>query len=280
MKQPDVICMIPARGGSKRLKRKNVLPFAGKPLLEWTIIQAKCAHCLTDKDIYLTTDDDEIEEIGRRHNINIIRRPDWPDADIITVGVAYRHALDEIFKKRKPDLCFGLLPTTPCRLPGDIDGVLARYQEMKPLYPDCHEVISIVPIREFLVWKHIPHHQIKYMIFDNTWGYFVQGPATHIYEAEWYYHWIEKRHHWEAVLPMQDRNRIMYYNPCKWFQQFDIDDRDTFDLNELIFERYILSGEDEAIYWRYKENDMARIPKGIAARVSGDVQGEANERCN
>ena len=106
----NLIGLTIARGGSRRLKRKNVLPFAGKPLVEWTIIQLRCAKCLSDKDIYLSTDDDEIAEIGERNNVNIIWRPDWPDADYLSAGAVFYHAMGEIWKKRKATHMLSLLP--------------------------------------------------------------------------------------------------------------------------------------------------------------------------
>ena len=60
----NIIAVIIARGGSQRVPRKNTKSFCGKSLVEWSIIQARCTRCLTDADIYLSTDDDEIAEIG------------------------------------------------------------------------------------------------------------------------------------------------------------------------------------------------------------------------
>jgi CMP-N-acetylneuraminic acid synthetase len=280
----DPIALIQARGGSRRLKRKNVLPFAGKPLLEWTILQARCAKCFRDKDIYLSTDDDEIAEVGHRNNINVIRRPDWPDADLVSGGSVWKHMIGEIWKKRKATHAIGMLPTTPCRLPDDIDNLLKRYLEIKPLYPNCHEVISITPVREFLLFKHLQGPECMYQIFDNQWGYMIPGPATHLYELDWYYDFVEiepgKRNHDITEISPKDDGRLLYYNPTKWFQQWDIDDRDTFDLNELIFEKFILRGEDETIYRRYKNGDMAQVSKGKAARLQESLPGEKKGRGN
>ncbi len=58
------IAMIPARGGSKRIPRKNIKPFCGKPMIAWSIEAAK-ASCLFDR-IIVTTDDNEIAEVARQ----------------------------------------------------------------------------------------------------------------------------------------------------------------------------------------------------------------------
>ena len=54
----NIACIIPARGGSKRVPRKNVMEFCGKPLIAWSIEQAKASQYI--KDVYVSSDDDEI----------------------------------------------------------------------------------------------------------------------------------------------------------------------------------------------------------------------------
>jgi pseudaminic acid cytidylyltransferase len=56
------VAIIPARGGSKRLPRKNIRMFCGKPLVAWSIIQALNSYFIDD--VYVSTDDQEIAEIA------------------------------------------------------------------------------------------------------------------------------------------------------------------------------------------------------------------------
>ena len=124
------VCIITARGGSKRLYRKNVKLFCGKPLVEWSIIQARASHLLIG--IWLSTDDEEIAEIGSRHGINIIRRPDWDDPDLLSVNVPIKHALEEIEKQGIDyDSVIDLLPTQVCKRPDNLDKMILRYAELK-----------------------------------------------------------------------------------------------------------------------------------------------------
>jgi pseudaminic acid cytidylyltransferase len=68
------LCVIPARGGSKRIPRKNIRPFCGKPMISWSI-QAAIASELFDK-IIVSTDDDEIADVARSHGAEApFRRP-------------------------------------------------------------------------------------------------------------------------------------------------------------------------------------------------------------
>ena len=59
----NILGGIPARGGSKRLPRKNILPLAGRPLIEWTIRAARDSGVLAD--FVVSTDDPEIAEVAR-----------------------------------------------------------------------------------------------------------------------------------------------------------------------------------------------------------------------
>lgn len=65
----NVVALIPARGGSKELPRKNVLPVAGKPLIAWTIEDAKAARLVNR--IIIMTDDEEIAAVARQHGAEV-----------------------------------------------------------------------------------------------------------------------------------------------------------------------------------------------------------------
>lgn len=70
MRKP--VALIPARGGSKRLPRKNILPIDGKPMMHWTIKAAQESGLFSQ--VYLTTDDDEYAEVGAQAGASILRR--------------------------------------------------------------------------------------------------------------------------------------------------------------------------------------------------------------
>ena len=60
----NTLCVIPARGGSKRIPRKNIKDFKGKPMLNWSIEKAISSNLF--KNIIVSTDDDEIANIARK----------------------------------------------------------------------------------------------------------------------------------------------------------------------------------------------------------------------
>ncbi|WP_423064035.1 cytidylyltransferase domain-containing protein [Candidiatus Paracoxiella cheracis] len=117
-----ILAVIPARGGSKRLPRKNILPFNGKPLLAWTIAAANRSKYL-DKIIF-SSEDDEIIEVARKYKVEIpYKRPDELAADHVTASEVVLHALSEF-----PNYDFVVLlqTTSPLRTAQDIDNAIER----------------------------------------------------------------------------------------------------------------------------------------------------------
>ena len=68
------LCIIPARGGSKRIPRKNIRPFNGKPMIAHSILAARSAGCF--EQIIVSTDDDEIAQIAQQYGE--AEFDDWP----------------------------------------------------------------------------------------------------------------------------------------------------------------------------------------------------------
>ena len=86
------IALIPARGGSKRIPRKNIRPFRGKPMIAWSIAAAQAANCF-DR-IVVSTDDEEIAAVALRHGAEVpFFRPAALSDDQATTQAVVRHAL-------------------------------------------------------------------------------------------------------------------------------------------------------------------------------------------
>lgn len=116
------VAIIPARGGSKGLPRKNVLPFAGKPLIAWNI-QAALASSSVDT-VVVSTDDAEIAAAARRFGAEVIDRPAALANDTASSESALLHALDSLEQKgQRFDVLVFLQCTSPLTTPEDIDGV-------------------------------------------------------------------------------------------------------------------------------------------------------------
>ena len=114
------IAVIPARGGSKGLPRKNVRPFCGKPLIAWTIESAQRAERV--ERVVVSTDDPEIAAVSRAWGAEVVNRPPELSGDTAPSEAALLHALDELGVGRG-HLAF-LQCTAPLMLPSDIDGTV------------------------------------------------------------------------------------------------------------------------------------------------------------
>lgn len=116
-RKPEVMALIPARGGSKSVPRKNLLPVAGKPLIAYSIMHAKMCSSITR--VVVSTDDDEIAEVARRHGAEVpFKRPAEAATDTATDLQVFQHALGWFAEQGySPELVVHLRPTGPVRQP-------------------------------------------------------------------------------------------------------------------------------------------------------------------
>ena len=148
MKHINVICIIPARGGSKGIPRKNVRLLAGKPLIVHSIEQSRLASsiCLT----VVSTDDDEIAEISTAAGAKVIRRPFEISGDDASSESAVIHTLSELaLENIVPDLVVFLQCTSPIRTFDDIDKAVARLIDQ-----NADSLLSVSPNHRFL-WAEV-----------------------------------------------------------------------------------------------------------------------------
>jgi CMP-N-acetylneuraminic acid synthetase len=118
--------LIPARGGSKGLPRKNVLPLAGKPLISWTIVGA-LSGTLLDR-VIVSTDDEEIVAVARDAGADVpFLRPFELATDTSTSAEVALHALDWLKAAGEQDFDYLALlqPTSPLRNPATIDRAIS-----------------------------------------------------------------------------------------------------------------------------------------------------------
>jgi CMP-N,N'-diacetyllegionaminic acid synthase len=128
-----IVAVITARGGSKGLPRKNVLPLAGKPMIAWTIEAAKSSARL--ERIIVSTDDDEIAEVCRVCGVEVpfMRPPELaedgtPHIDVVEHAVRWLESQDGCF----PDYVLLLQPTSPLRTGRDIDAAIQIAESSHP----------------------------------------------------------------------------------------------------------------------------------------------------
>ena len=111
-KKDRVVAIIPARGGSKRLKRKNIFPIWGKPMLYWSIKAAKDSDYITD--VWVTTEDKEIKKIALKYGAKVHDRDPRTAQDHVYKMEAIREACSHIERNYfKPEIVVSLQANSP-----------------------------------------------------------------------------------------------------------------------------------------------------------------------
>ena len=114
------LCVIPARGGSKRIPRKNIRDFCGKPMIAWSIEAAHASECF-DR-VIVSTDDDEIAKVARAWGAEVpFMRPAELADDYIATRPVVNHAINEFSQRYGvPTWVCCLYPTAPFVTPADL----------------------------------------------------------------------------------------------------------------------------------------------------------------
>jgi N-acylneuraminate cytidylyltransferase len=127
---PSFAAIIPARGGSKGIKKKNIQPLMGKPLICFSIESALESSYI--KDVFVSTDSEEIKEAAKAYNrVKIIDRPAELALDTTPTEPVLLHTLDYIKREDGsfPDYIVLLQPTSPYRRKGAIDRCIEKILE-------------------------------------------------------------------------------------------------------------------------------------------------------
>ena len=142
-KDKTFLAIIPARGGSKRLPRKNVLDLCGKPLIAYSI-EAGLKSKYVDK-VVVSSDDDEILNISKSFRAETIKRPDELASDTATTFDAIKHTIDNF---EKYDYIILLQPTSPLRNEKHIDEAIELLEAKK-----ADSVVSICEMDHSPLWS-------------------------------------------------------------------------------------------------------------------------------
>lgn len=123
-----MVAIIPARGGSKRLPRKNIREIMGKPLLAWVVDALSESVYLGPGDIYVSTDDEEIAEIAARHGASVARRPPELAEDAVWTEPVIQHGILHVEEATaKPvDIALWMNASIPEIQTHDIDSAIGK----------------------------------------------------------------------------------------------------------------------------------------------------------
>ena len=229
-KKNKILGIIPARGGSKGLPKKNIKTFNGKPLIYWTMQSAQNSKFLDE--IYISTDSNEIADVVKDYGIHIpLMRPkelakdDSPSYELIIHAIDYFKSQNKSF-----DYVALLEPTSPLRKKNDIDNAIAKIVD----HPEADSLVSIGEV-------HTEHPDIvkkensdSYLepYFRNEVDIYQRQQANKAY-FPYGVVYISKV---DAFYKNQSfyTKKLIGYNIERW-QNFEIDDQLDFDINEFLF---------------------------------------------
>lgn len=148
----QILALIPARGGSKSIPRKNLIDIAGKPLIAWSIEHALAARRIGR--VIVSTDDTEIAEVAVRYGAEVpFLRPAAYAADHSPDIDVFRHALEYLAEVEDalPEIVVHLRPTGPLRRPQDIDTAIELLLDRPDA--DALRSVSVVHQTPYKMWQ-------------------------------------------------------------------------------------------------------------------------------
>ena len=140
----EILCIIPARSGSKGIQNKNIMDFHGKPLLGWSIEQAQ--KCNYKMKIVVSTDSTEYADIAVKHGAEVpFLRPLEISQDLSTDYEFMNHCVEWLKEHHKYacDIILQLRPTSPTRKVEDINKALEMFLNKRDTFDSLRSVIPV-----------------------------------------------------------------------------------------------------------------------------------------
>jgi CMP-N,N'-diacetyllegionaminic acid synthase len=153
----NILGVVPARGGSKSVPRKNIRPIAGKPLIAYTVLAGTASRHINR--VVVSTDDEEIADVARQFGAEVpFLRPAHLAEDDVTDLPVFAHCLNwlEEHEGYRPNIVVHLRPTAPLRTAAHIDGAIDVLLES----PEADSVRSVCPA---------PQHPLKIWRVEDGW---------------------------------------------------------------------------------------------------------------
>ena len=184
-----ILAIITARAGSKRLPNKNILDLAGKPLIAWTIDEAKKSKYI-DK-LIVSTDSEKIAEISKKYGTEVpfMRPKELADDNATSIDVI-KHAI-EFLGKDKFDYILLLQPTSPLRTIDEIDNAIEMLDDnTKAVVSVCeteHSPLWSNTLPEDLSMKNFIRSEVKNKRSQDLPKYYRLNGAIYIAETKYFY---------------------------------------------------------------------------------------------
>lgn len=223
-------CIIIARGGSTRIPRKNLKLFCGKPLVAWSILASLAADGISET--YVSTDDDEIEEVSEYYGARVIRRDHVSDKYEMG-GEAQIAAVEYLQNAGYPiDGFISLLPTSPCRRRGDLDKLINLWYRHR-----YHDNIFAYNPRETVIMVNVKDTDGGVnVIFDKAHKYFTFAAGDCVSHYPWFKTYIEYLKQVKEEYP----NIMLGIVPLDQWQCQDTDTEEQWEIAEYWFKKKML----------------------------------------
>lgn len=229
----ETVGVILARGGSKGVPRKNVVPFAGAPLISWSILQLKQAGL--DR-VVVSTDSEEIASIASEYGAETLKRPDHLSSDTADGDSALVHGARELSLPPETRIVLAQA-TSPLRLPAHFSEALQLFED-----EDADSLFSAVEFADLCAWSREP--TLRPVTYDFKTRGNRQGRQPLFIENGSFY--ITRVH---TLLRFENRlgGKISLYTMPKWTLP-EIDDPADLELCEPLMLAFVLPSL-EPVHW-------------------------------
>jgi len=176
------LCIIPARGGSKRIPRKNIRPFLGKPIIYYSIKKALESNCFNE--IMVSTDDIEIKKISEKYGASVpFMRSDEKSGDNTTIKEVIINVLNN-YRKMNMDFDYVccIFPTAPLI---DVNNIIIGLEKIKKY----NYLFTIVPYSYPIQRSLILNNKAVFFKYPENINVMSQELETHYHDAGQFY-WI------------------------------------------------------------------------------------------
>lgn len=227
-----IVAIIPARGGSKGIPKKNLLDLCGKPLIGWSIEQAVNAELIDE--VYVTSDSQEILTVGESFGAKSIKRPEEISGDNATSESAWLHALDQIETGgKKVEYVVLMQATSPIRHSFDLDKAITKMKE-----ENLDSLFSVANIGDFFIWRKIAD-QYESINYDYKNRKRRQDFGEQLLENGSFY--VCK-----PSLLRETNNRLggkIGVHEMPLWKSFEIDEIENVKFIKMLMENYLLKGD-------------------------------------
>lgn len=221
-----ILCIIPARGGSKGIFKKNIVNFVSEPLICHSIKQAKKSKYI--ENVIVSSDSEEILDISKKYGAEVLKRPKHLSTDTCTSESALMHAIDNV-GAGYTHFVF-LQATSPLRTTEDIDKCIEKL-----ISENYDSLFSATVMEDMLIWKKSGEN-LDSLNYDfkrrkrrqETDDQFLENGSIYVFEKKGF---------------LENKNRLfgkIGLSLMSSWKMFEIDSTEDLELCEIIYQKKLL----------------------------------------